>query len=726
MRKILLSILWGGAFSLVAAATHAQARPSIGYAYPAGGQQGTTFQVKLGGQKLDDATAVLVTGSGVTAKMVEYFRRMNAQEIQLLNEQLKELKKTPTPAAPAMMQMAPMTPMMTTDTQMTTAAPNSDKTPPAAKEPDEATRKLIARIEQRTREYVPTPACNSISSLAFIEVTIAPGAEPGERELRLSTPHGVSNPLVFHVGQLAEHTRKSMISANLQVLGKEAQALRKRPAEEVEDRVAIPCTLNGQIASGEVNRYRFEARRGQRLVISTQGRQLIPFIADAVPGWFQPVIALYDAKGKELAYCDDYRFKTDPVMFFDVSKDGDYVLEIRDSIYRGREDFVYRISIGELPFITGVFPLGAQADTRVTVKAEGLNLRPSDVPSPTVYSVPDLYRLAAHHKGTVSNFVPFAVDTLPECLEQECDVGGIISSLTSALMLRRSDKGRNDTPTQAQVVRLPLIINGRINRPDDWDVFTFTGKADDMVAAEVYARRLDSPLDSVLKLTDADGKLLAYNDDHENLEAGTNTHHADSYFMAKLPADGTYYLHIGDAARNGGDKYAYRLRISAPRPGSALRAAPSSITLRSKANAGVTVYAVRKDGFSGPITLSLKAPPQGFSAPPVTMASPQTTVWFNVKTDLTATKNPVDLVIVGSAKIGEEEITREAVPAEDRMQAFLWRHLVPASDLKAMVFDPNFQPPPKRVARERPATPTTSTATDSPTATTPAKPKFTK
>ena len=38
--------------------------------------------------------------------------------------------------------------------------------------------------------------------------------------------------------------------------------------------------------------------------------------------------------------------------------------------------------------------------------------------------------------------------------------------------------------------------------------------------AEVYARRLDSPLDSVLKLTDAAGKQLAFNDDHEDKGAG--------------------------------------------------------------------------------------------------------------------------------------------------------------------------------------------------------------
>jgi hypothetical protein len=37
-------------------------------------------------------------------------------------------------------------------------------------------------------------------------------------------------------------------------------------------------------------------------VITTLGRQLIPYIADAVPGWFQGVLAVYDAKGKQVAF----------------------------------------------------------------------------------------------------------------------------------------------------------------------------------------------------------------------------------------------------------------------------------------------------------------------------------------------------------------------------------------------------------------------------------------
>ena len=631
-----------------ASAVQAQPRPYIGFVYPAGGQQGTTFQIRLGGQNLDGVHGVHVSGAGVRTKVVEYLRRLNNQDATLLREQLAELKK---PAAPK----------------------------------DEASRKLAERIERRLGQIVNTPASNSIATLVLVEVTIAPDAEPGPREMTLSTLRGVSNPLVFHVGQLPEVSRKPMLTATLQVLGKEEQALRKRPADEVEQRITLPCTANGQIASGEVNRYRFEARKGQRLVFSTQARQLIPFMADAVPGWFQPVMAVYDARGKELAYDDDYRFKPDPVILFEVPKDGEYTFTITDAIYRGREDFVYRVTAGELPFVTSIFPLGARAGDSPKVEMKGWNLEGAELKLPPQDVGPGTRWIAASRKGIVSNFVPFALGTFPETFEKE----------------------PNDDPAHAQKVALPTIINGRIDRKGDWDVFQFTGRAGETVVAEVFARRLDSPLDSVLKITDSSGKLLAYNDDREDPEAGTNTHDADSYVSLKLPADGTYYVHLGDIARSGGEEYGYRLRIGPPQPDFAIFCVPSSLSVRSKGSGAVNVTVIRKDGFTGPIKLGLKDPPAGFSAAPLTLPGTQTTARLTVKTTLSETPQPVSLAIEGRAKIGKEEVAHLAVPAEDRMQAFLWRHLVPAQDLKLLVFSPPSDQPANR-ARPAPAPPSAS------------------
>lgn len=615
--------------------------PYIGYVFPAGGQQGTTFQVRLGGQRIDGVTDAVVSGTGVSARLVDYRKQLSNQEVTLLREQLRILK------------------------------PKARKQTKKDVEQEE----LIARIEKRVKEWVNRPACAALASTAIVEVTMTSDAQPGPRDLRLVTPRGMTNPLVFYVGQVPEFVRKPMLTCRLQVLGKEQFSLRKRPEEEVEMRVTVPCTMNGQIASGEVNHYRFEAQAGQQLVVSVTARELIPFIADAVPGWFQPVVTLYDAEGNEVAYNDDYRFKPDPTLCFDVPADGEYVLKINDAIYRGREDFVYRITIGELPFATSIFPLGGRVGEPVAVEMKGWNLEGAELSLPTADAGPGIHWITATSGGRETNRLPFDRSTLPETFDKEA----------------RGDSAR------PQKVEFPVVVNGRVDQPDDWDVFEVKGRAGQEIVAEVSARRLDSPLDSMLRITDAEGNFVGLNDDHEDPAAGVNTHHADSYLMVKLPADGKYLVHIGDTARNGGEAYAYRLRISQPRPDFEIRVVASSANFRSKSSAALTVHAIRKDGFAGDIRLRLKNPPEGFTARSVTLKADKESVRLGVRTTLRRTPRPVSLTVEGVAKIRGAEVARVAVPAEDRMQAFLWRHLVPAQDLVAVVYNPAYKPVSTRV-----------------------------
>jgi ribosomal protein L40E len=571
--------------------------------------------------------------------------------------------------------------------------------PPDAKDPKSdapksekelAKEKLIERIQKRFAEDERTPAVRSQTELVFAEVTVAPDAKPGRREIRVITKRGVSNPLPFYVGQVPEVARKPMKTCQLPILGKESLAQRKRPLEEVEMRVTVPCTMNGQSAPGEVNRYRFQANKGQHLVISAKARDLVPYVADGVPGWFQAVLRLSDSNGKELAYDDDFRFNPDPVITFEVPEDGEYVLAINEALFRGRESFVYRVTIGELPFVTSIFPLGGPVGVRTTVELQGWNL-PSDELTIDAPPEADHFGLRISDCGLKKardgnpqseirnpkfiNPVPFALDTLPECLEQE----------------------PNDDPPKAQKVTLPIIINGRSDRPGDWDVFEVEGKAGETIVAEVTARRLGSPLDSFLKVTGADGKIIALNDDHFDAGSGMNTDHADSYLMVKLPADGTYYVHLGDTRRQGGKEYGYRLRISQPRPDFELRLIPSRICIPSKGSASVTVFAIRKDGYDGPINLSFKGLPQGLESPGATLGAKQEAVGVAVKTSLTAMESPVNVTLVGTAKIGDREVVHAVVPCEDKMQAFLWRHLLPAETLPVLVFDPSYQPPADRI-----------------------------
>ena len=75
--------------------------------------------------------------------------------------------------------------------------------------------------------------------------------------------------------------------------------------------------------------------------------------------------------------------------------------------------------------------------------------------------------------------------------------------------------GRFGKPSYSGSLRRTSVRHRHL--PGDWDVFRLRqAEPASRVVAEVYARRLDSPVDSVLELTDAAGERLAFNDDHED------------------------------------------------------------------------------------------------------------------------------------------------------------------------------------------------------------------
>lgn len=615
--------------SCVALTVHAQSNPRIGYAFPAGGKQGTEFIVTLGGKNLDGANVVRVSGAGVRAYAVEYQRPLSQGQADALRTKLRELEEK-----------------LKSDDK---GGRGGAATRPWGRFAEE---EAIADIRRKLAAYQRRPPIPQLAETVTFRVKIAADAPPGERELRLETRDGVSNPVVFCVGQLQEFREFEL-----------------RGAGQPELLNALPVIINGQIMPGEVDRYRFRAKANMRLVAMLSARQLIPYLADAVPGWFQGSLVIYDASGREVAFADQYRFAPDPVLLFKVPKDGDYTLEIRDTLYRGREDFVYRVSLGELPFITDIFPLGGAAGAQTRVDLGGWNLR--SLRYSWGDAAPGVHPLSVRYEDLVSNRIPFAVDTLAEELEKE----------------------PNDKSESAQPVIIGTVMNGRIDWGGDRDVFRITGKAGQEIVAEVMARRLDSPLDSTLRLSDSTGKTIAYNDDFATKASGLNTHHADSFLLARLPADGDYFITIADAQKHGGLEYAYRLRISAPQPDFELRLAPSSLSVGAGKCVPFAVHVIRKDGFTGEILVSLKDAPKGFSLAGARIPPGQSSVRMTLMAPASALREPVTLRMVGQAVLGGKTVEKQVTPADDVMQAFFYRHLVCAQELRVVVIARSSQQP---------------------------------
>ena len=94
---------------------------------------------------------------------------------------------------------------------------------------------------------------------------------------------------------------------------------------------------------------------------------------------------------------------------------------------------------------------------------------------------------------------------------------------------------------------------------------------------------------------------------------------------------------------------------------------------------------LRKDGFTNAIELRLKNAPAGFSLSGARIAANQDKAQFTLKAPPQPGKETVPLSLEGSAEIAGQIVVRPAVPAEDMMQAFAYRHLVPARELEVAV-----------------------------------------
>jgi hypothetical protein len=629
--------------TLAASAAPAQSvswEPVPGFVHPAGARRGTTTEVFIGGRAFNSVREVRISGEGVEARVTGNYRQLRQMsgDQRMVLEYLvacrrAELNDAKPPKKPEIL------------------LPGEDGKPkPEAKPPNHPLVDLLPTLSlaelRHWQDYLksgdklqPSPHLNETLR---VEIQVADDAPAGPRELRLLGNNGLSIPLRFQIGTLPE-----------------VRELEPNESPETEP-LKLPCVVNGQIQPGDVDRIRFHATRGRKLILDGAARSLIPYLADAVPGWFQMVLAVTDAAGREVAYADHFRFDPDPVLAFDVPEDGIYTLEVRDSIYRGRDDFVYRVAIGELPLVGSHFPLGGRAGEPLDVAVSGWNLkrpvlrldsRPGGAPVRS-FTLPDTRGFS------------YGVDDLPESRESE----------------------PNDDHAAAVPFGVPGIANGRIDKPGDIDVHRIEAAAGRALSIEILARRLGSPLDAVVHVATADGQVIAWNDDHMtkdghlHLDDGLLTHHADPRLTVVPPADGPLWIRVADTRRAGGPAHAYRLRVAPLEPDFELRVSPSAINTGAGRQTPFSVHVLRREGCDGEIRLELADAPEGFrlSGGIIPAGADSCRVTLDVPAN-----TPGGLFkprLLGMATIAGEPVVREARPTDDRMQAFLWRHLVESGE----------------------------------------------
>jgi hypothetical protein len=488
-----------------------------------------------------------------------------------------------------------------------------------------------------------------LEEMVKVKISIDKKAAIGMRDFRLVSQSGFTNRIFFEVNELPEY--------------REAEP-NDSPSNAFRV-LKLPAVVNGQIMPGERDCFRFSATKGQTIVCQTKARRLVPYLPDAVPGWFQPVLTLRDEVDKEVAFNDDFGGNPDPVIICIIPRTGEYTLEIKDAVYRGREDFVYRISIGEIPFIRSIYPLGGQIGVRTKVSLDGVNLSKNQIKINPKKNSAGKINLTEKGKGLQSNEVSFATTTNEELTENE-----------------------NNGFSNPMAIPVNYTVNGMIQKPGEEDWYRFDGKKGESVVVEILAHRLGSLLDAEITLYDTSNKVLAQVDDTQDRSEGLETFHADPQMLYKIAKKGKIFIRIRDVSGKGGTAYGYRLSIGRPSPDFDLRINPSNLVINQEGTASFTVYALRKYNFMGEINLKLSGLPSGYSYSSSTIKKGQSQLRMTVSAPPQAKMGALDLNILGISEANGEQVERKAEPVEELMQAFFYQHLLPTSDFLATVTPP--------------------------------------
>lgn len=294
------------------------------------------------------------------------------------------------------------------------------------------------------------------TSQAVLEVLVAPNAPIGAVQLTFEGDAGKSSPLVFAVDRFA-----SVHESGLTDSARVAQA------------VKLPVSIAGTIdRAGDVDFFRFEARAGEQIGVQA--------IAKELGSKLDPVLVLTDGAGRVLA-------EGITSLGFVIPRSGGYAVGIRDKEFRGANDMSYRLHIGTIPVITGVFPLAIQRGRAVDVHIEGVNLG-SPQGLQTKVTVPA--------SAVPGSRIPIPLPNLAEMPLGEAFVS--VAEFPSVVV----------DPSGGTELRVPGSADGILTRSNEAQLLRFSAKKGEKLVVEVLGRRAGSPIDPAIEILDGSGKPI--------------------------------------------------------------------------------------------------------------------------------------------------------------------------------------------------------------------------
>lgn len=497
-------------------------------------------------------------------------------------------------------------------------------------------------------------------------VTIASNVPPGVYEARFVGRQGISNPRAFVVGNVPETVVPPTNTA---------------PVSAVEFKP--DSTICSRSAPNIADWFRFSAKKSQRLFVEC--------LASAIDSRMDAAMILTDTAGRELERAPSSGF-----IDFTAPADGAYLIKIHDFLYRGGDDYFYRLTLSTAPHLDFVMPPAGLPGTKTNYTLYGRNL-PGGKPAKGLtadgkpleqlsveIAIPADHRVQRLDSGLLHRPSDAGLDAFDYRLKTPKGVSNpiLLGFATAPVVLEREP---NNQPAEAQKISPPCEVAGQFSPATEKDWFTFDAKKGDVWWVEVISHRLGLPTDPNIVI-----QRVTKNEKGEEQAADTqeftdldvnlgdrefNTTSRDPVGRFEAKEDGTFRLLVNDLFQRAerSPRFVYRLSVRRETPD--FRLAAIAVVPKFKADAknidigvpilrrgetiALRVMAFRRDGFKDAIELSIENPPPGliFEGDRIDAGKNFDFILLTATEDAPSFAGPIRLV--GKAKVGDKELVRE-------------------------------------------------------------------
>ena len=188
--------------------------------------------------------------------------------------------------------------------------------------------------------------------------TLLPDAKPNPAQVRFQVTVDVSVPFGFYPVRLVTDDGVSPLFFFCVDAFPNVNEAEDNNTFDKAQKITAPVVVNGECLGGDVDFFRFAAKKGQRLMIEAEAARLGSGVL--------PQLRLTDERQRFLASDDSQALAGDCRIPFVAPADGEYVVEISDSRYKGAAPAFYRLKIADYDVAGEVFPLGGKRGETVT------------------------------------------------------------------------------------------------------------------------------------------------------------------------------------------------------------------------------------------------------------------------------------------------------------------------------------------------------------------------